>query len=331
MTDTILISTTGSGLARAYGSVSEGFEVETLLSGVDVCCLAVDPMNHERVYAGTQGMGVLCSDDRGRNWRSVGLAGYTVKAVAASPTQTSVVYAGTKPAALFISLDGGTSWDEVPTFRRIPGRWFWLSPAERPFIGYVQGIALSPTDADRIVVGIEAGATVMSANGGMSWSRHLRGALRDCHNLVFHPNDGHYVYEAGGSGGGAAFSRDGGRTWTQMGQGLDRHYGWAVAADPENPLVWYVSASPSAYKAHSGDKAQACIFRHDGSKWQRLAGGLPQPLDPMPYALITDPNLAGSLYAGLSDGVIWHSSDYGESWQQLPLRLPSIHRTLVML
>ncbi len=108
----------------------------------------------------------------------------------------------------------------------------------------MQAIALSPCDPARIVVGIEFGATVVSDDGGRSWSNHRRGSLRDCHGLRFHPSDGSWVYEAGGTGGGAAFSRDGGRTWTQAREGLDRHYGWAVAADPLEPATWYVSLAP---------------------------------------------------------------------------------------
>jgi len=72
------------------------------------------------------------------------------------------VYAGTKPAGLFVSSDGGQSWDELIGFKRIPWRWLWFSPAEKPFIGYVQAIAISPSDPGHLMVGIEAGATVLS-------------------------------------------------------------------------------------------------------------------------------------------------------------------------
>jgi hypothetical protein len=93
--------------------------------------------------------------------------------------------------------------------------------------------------------------------------------------------------------------------------GLDRHYGWACATDPVRSDVWYVSASPSAFKAHSGGEAQAYIFRSmGGGPWQKLGGGLHQPLDYMPYALL---------------------ADHGETWQRLPFNLKSIHRMLIML
>ncbi len=270
----------------------------------------------------------------GRSWRALGPlegAGATVKAIAASPRQRDVVYAGTKPARLFKSQDGGASWHELPALRRIRGRRFWFSPAERPFTAYVQAIALSPCDAERIVVGIEFGATVVSDDGGRSWSNHRRGSLRDCHNLCFHAADGSWVYEAGGTGGGAAFSRDGGHTWTQARAGLDRHYGWAVAADPTDPATWYVALAPGPAQAHGEEGAQAAIFRREGEGWRRLAGGLPQPLPYMPYALVTDPREPGALYAGMSSGEIWRSGDRGDSWARLPLRMPKIRQALVLV
>jgi photosystem II stability/assembly factor-like uncharacterized protein len=184
------------------------------------------------------------------------------------------------------------------------------------------------------VVGIEAGATVMSSNGGQTWTRHLRGALRDCHTLTFHATRGECLYAGGGAvtrWGGSAFSRDAGQTWARTRAGLDRFYGWAVAADPVLPEVWYLSAAPGPFKAHSKDNAQACIFRNDGTRWRRLTGGLPQPLDHMPYALLTERGAAGHIFAGLSNGDIWQSADYGEQWTQLPINLGRIERSLVML
>jgi hypothetical protein len=209
-------------------------------------------------------------------------------------------------------------------------RRLWFSPAGKPYTAYVQGIALSPTDPERVVVGIEFGAILLSRDGGKSWSGHLQGSLRDCHGLCAHTEDGNWFYEAGGTGGGASFSRDGSRTWTNAGKGLDRHYGWAVAADSIDPSIWYVSVAPGPFQAHGEGNAEAFIFRREGNGWKRLAGGLPQPLAHMPYALIAEPGVGGSLYAGLSNGELWHSGDYGEKWEQLPVNLGRIYRSLVL-
>ena len=323
MNATLFVSTTGNGLARASRDANDGWSVEFLLAGQNVRCLASDPLNPETIYAGTQGNGVLRSDDRGKSWRLAGLDGHVVNSLAVSGSEPDTVYAGTKPALVFVSRDGGDRWTELGAFRRIPVRRLWGS------ITYVKAIALSPSDPDVINVGIEGVETVRSADGGKTWTNHLKGSLRDCHTLVSHPTDGDWVYEAGGTG--AAFSRDAGRTWTQQRSGLDRHYGWACVADPTHPEVWYVSVSLGPWKAHSENDARATIFRSSVEGWQRLEGGLPQPLDHMPYALLNDPGSPGEVYAGLSNGEVWHSADYGEGWRRLPFGLKAIKRQLILL
>jgi len=333
MNATTFISTTGKGLARATRGENDGWSVEALLEGQDVRCLVADLLDPNAVYAGMQGNGVLRSEDRGKTWQAAGLSGKIVKALAVSPHARGTIYAGTKsPPLMFVSRDGGLTWTELEAFRHIRGRRLWFSPAEPPFTAYVQAIALSPTDPNVIDVGIEFGAVVRSEDGGRSWSGHRPGALRDCHSMTFHAKNGDWIYEAGGTGAGVSVSRDSGRTWRQSKTGLDRNYGWACAADPARPEVWYASLSPGPGKAHSASDAQAYIFRSaGGAAWQKLGGGLPQPLNHMPYALLTDRSAPGHIYAGLSNGDVWHSSDHGDAWQQLPFNLKGIHRSLIML
>lgn len=334
----VFVSTTGQGLARAECGGDGRWQVESLLTDQSPQCLAADPLNSDRVYAGTRGNGVLRSDDCGKTWHSAGLHGHIVKSLAVSPLEPGVIYAGTKPPMIFLSRDGGTSWTELDSFRQMR-RWFWFTPAEAG-APYVQALALSPTDPNVIIAGIEAGAVLRSTDGGKTWRGHMKGALRDCHSLAFHAKNGDWVYQAGGSGAGAAFSLNAGLTWNQPKAGLDRHYGWACAADPVRPDVWYVSIAPTfVYPhfnkfpiAHFDGYAHAHIFRSSGGAgWQKLAGGLPQPLDHMPYALLTDSSEPGYLYAGLSNGDIWHSANYGDTWQQLPLNLGGIYRSLIMI
>ena len=55
--------------------------------------------------------------------------------------------------------------------------------------------------------------------------------------------------------------------------------------------------------------------RRDG-EWRALAGGLPEPLPAMPYALVAS---EGGVAAGLADGQLWGSDDRGESWKRYEL------------
>ncbi len=328
----VLLSLTGPGVARAERDAGGAWTVTRPLADIDVRCLAADPHHPGTVLAGTQGDGLLRSTDQGRTWQPAGMEGQIVKALAFSPSEPGLVLAGTKPPLIQASTDGGRSWAELTAFRRIPSRPFWRSPAEPPGVAYVQAIAISPTDPRLIVVGIEAGAVVRSTDGGQTWEGHRKGSVRDCHTLIFHSRDGSVVYEGGGSGAGAAISRDGGATWEQPRAGLDRHYGWAVAADPQDADTWYLTAAPGALRAHSPrGRADAFIYRHRNGAWEKLGGGLPQPLSEMPYALVADPAAPGHLYAGLASGEVWHSADCGDHWDRLPLQLPGVRRTLILL
>jgi photosystem II stability/assembly factor-like uncharacterized protein len=200
MNSKVFIATTGQGIARAALGDDGEWSVTTLLSDQDVRCLAVDEHNPSVIFAGTQRQGVLRSDDGGHSWRNNGLAGQVVKSLAVSPTEPGTIYAGTRPAYLYVSRDGGELWSEIESFRHIRGRRLWFSPAEPPFKAYVQGIGLSPVDPQNIVAGIEFGAVLQSTDGGQSWSGHRKGSVRDCHSLMFHSNNGEWVYEAGGGG-----------------------------------------------------------------------------------------------------------------------------------
>lgn len=321
-----LIATTQPGIARMVQGADGGWSVSAILVDADVRCLAADPLNRGVVYAGTNDRGLLRSSDGGRTWSSAGLKGVAIRSVAVSPARSDMVVVGAKPPGLFLSHDGGASWRELPSFRK-RRQWWWFTPAE-PGPPYVQAVALSPTDPGVILAGIELGAVLRSDDGGETWSAHRRGALRDCHTLIFHAGDGEWAYEGGGTGAGAAISRDGGQTWTQPRQGLDAHYGWAVGADPARPEVWYVATAPSAFKAHGSGPAQAYIYRSSaGAIWEKIAG----PLVSMPYALITDPALSGHLIVGLRNGALMHSANYGDTWETLPVNLGHISRTIIIV
>ncbi|MBP9502904.1 MAG: hypothetical protein KBF17_12155 [Candidatus Promineofilum sp.] len=307
-------------VVRATCCNDGSWQVATVLDGPSPVTLAGDPNHPDVVYAGTQGNGVYRSADRGRNWASLGMAGRIVKSLAVSPHDPDVIYAGVKPALVYKTNDGGQHWVELEGFRRVPNRWWWFSPAEPPFRAYVNALAVSPAEPYVVLAGIEFGAVVRSEDGGRTWSRHRPGAMRDCHSLGFHHRDGRWVYEAGGTGGGAAVSRDGGRTWKQPKSGLAKKYGVVCAADPARPEVWYVAVAPGPGKAY-GENAEAYLYRASaGADWQPI-GWEPQPMRRMPRALVTLPDAPGQLFVGTTYGDVWHTADYGDSWQRLPFDL----------
>ena len=329
MNDKIFLSCFDKGVARAERDSEGNWIVDQLATEHKVNCLAGDPTKRDLVYAGTPD-GVLRSEDGGLTWQRSGMAGHVVKALAVSPHDSNLIYAGTRPALMFISRDGGRTWSELDGFRRIPNRWWWFSPAERPWKAYVIAIAISPTEPGVILAGIEFGAVVRSEDGGRTWSRHRKGSLRDCHSLKFHAADGNWVYEAGGTGGGASLSRDGGVTFRKANEGLAKSYGIVCAADPEKPEIWYVCVGSSPMNAF-GDDPKVYLYRGTGvAGWQPI-GWQAHPLTDTPTALTTVPGAPGHLYAGLYNGDIWHSTDYGDSWAKLPFSFEGIWHSMLAI
>lgn len=301
-----LYASTGDAIAR-IDARNGAWTVATSLEGSTAQCLAVDPRDADVVYAGLREGGVRRTSDGGRTWVDCELPAPAVFAVAVSPAD-GAVYAGTEPSALFRSDDGGKTWRELTALLELPSRPTWRFPP-RPWTSHVRWIAPSPHDADLLLVGIELGGLMRSSDGGLSWQDHRPGAQRDVHSLAWHPRVEGRAYEAGG--GGAAWSGDGGDTWTPADTGRDRDYTWAVTVEPDDPDAWYVSASTGPFAAHGGSDPEALIYAWRDSEWRALAGGLPTPLPAMPYALVAT---SEGLFAGLADGQVWESPDQGVTW-----------------
>jgi photosystem II stability/assembly factor-like uncharacterized protein len=278
------------------------------LEGVAAQCVATAGT---RVLVGTRGRGALASDDAGETWKPVALPEADVSAVAIGAAD-GALYAGTEPSRLFVARDGAR-WEELEALQDIPSRSQWSYPP-RPWTHHVRWIAPDPHRAERLLVGIELGGLMVSEDGGATFSDHRPGAKRDAHELAWHPRVPDRAYQAAGDG--AAWSRDGGRTWEAIDAGRDLRYCWALAVDPVDPERWYVSAASGPGAAHAGERARGRLYRWAGS-WQPLD----LAPDSMPYALAaTD----GELLAGTADGRVLHSADRGETWDESGLRVGAI-------
>ena len=324
-----LFAATGNDVVRLHRDNSGNWTEKSVLTGVGVQCLAVDPHDGKRMYAGTFDNGLFCSDDGGQRWQSSGegIPHSRILSVAVSPSDRTngmgAVFAGTEPSSIYRSRDGGESWQDLPTLRDIPSAPTWSFPP-RPWTSHVRWIAPHWSDANILFAGIELGGVMRSLDGGETWEDRKPGSYHDSHAIVAHHKATNRVYEA--AGGGVSSSQDTGETWSEVDSGMDRHYVWGLAVDPADPDLWYVSATHSARFAH-GDResADAFIYRKQGdSPWQAVGGGLESPLPVMPYALLTPLDRPGELFAGMRTGALWHSTDRGEAWSQVDVALPGI-------
>jgi photosystem II stability/assembly factor-like uncharacterized protein len=135
------------------------------------------------------------------------------------------------------------------------------------------------------------------------------------------------VYEAAGQG--IALSVDGGESWARREGTLDRRYAWAVAVDPGDPDLWYVSVSRSPFSAHGSGDGEAVLVRSDtgngSARWTAINRWGDEPeLRRMPYALATFAEQPGRLLVGLRGGTLVLTDDAGESWSRLEAKLPGV-------
>ena len=287
---------------------SRSWTAEPALEEVGAGCVAADGA---RVLVGTRGRGAFLSVNAGATWEGVELPEADVFSVAIGAAD-GALYAGTEPSRLFVARDGG-AWAELEALQDIPSRSRWSFPP-RPWTHHVRWIAPDPHHAERLLVGIELGGLMYSDDGGTTFSDHRPGAKLDAHSLAWHPRAEDRAYQAAGDG--AAWSRDGGRTWEPADAGRELRYCWAVAVDPADPERWYVSAASGPRAAHGGDGARGRLYRWHG-RWEALA----LPAGSMPYALAA---AGGELLAGMADGRILRSDDRGESWDEMGVRVGSI-------
>lgn len=322
----ILIASNGEGLTRAVADGADRWAVTRVAIDARPHALATAPFAERVVYTGTSD-GVWRSADAGATWRRAGLAGRDVRAIAASPVAAGLLVAGTRTPALMLSRDGGASWAELDAFRRL-ARWrAFFSPAEWPPLPYVSSIALSATNAEVIVAGLEVGGVAASHDGGRSWQVG-RGAIYDCHSVSAHATDGLRFFQGGaGFRKAARVSSDGGLTWSGP-RAIDGHaYGWSALGDPARPDHWYYAASSGPFAAHTPSREESTLYRVTAGRVAPVGGGLPARIA-MPYQLLARD---GFLYAGLANGDVWRSTAGGGSWVKLSLSLGRLERSLVIV
>lgn len=324
-----LYAATGDDVVRIVQQPNGSWRADTVLQDAGAQTVAIDPDDPRRLYVGTFDDGALRSLDGGRSWRPVGedIPSKRVLSVAISPSRTvngsNAVYLGTEPSSLYVSEDDGNRWHDLAALRDLPSAPTWSFPP-RPWTSHVRWIAPSWHDPELLFVGIELGGVMRSTDGGETWEDRKPGSYHDSHSVMTHPAKRDRIYEAAGEG--VAVSQDAGDTWRATDAGMDRHYSWAIALDPEDPDHWFVSASIGPRYAHGDQKSsEARIFRKRGAAaWEPLTTGLGDPMSEMPYAMLIPRDDRSHVYAGTRQGRLYLSQDQGDSWQRCDVQVPAI-------
>ena len=288
--------------------------------GLEGCFVsAVTALDDGTLFAATHGVGVARSEDGGASWTWVnnGLAHYDLwSARAGKLGGQDVVLVGSLPAHLYISRDRGETWRELPALRNVASASQWCFPPP-PRIGHIKDIVL---DGDRLLVGIEIGALLVSHDFGETFVDLVvdpNPVENDIHRILVHPARPNRIIVANGIVG-LMRSDDKGSSWRKNPMPEAANYPDAIVLDPDFPDRMFMSAGvgwpPLWYKL---GRARGKILRSSdaGMTWERLLGGLPNGQRALFSALTicTWPGGVG-LYAADTDGQVFESEDRGDTW-----------------
>jgi photosystem II stability/assembly factor-like uncharacterized protein len=314
MEDALLVARARSG----------GWTAEYHLEGKTLECAAIDPIDPERIYAGTEDEGLWRTANGGRTWTRAGdgIASAQVTAVAVAPNDgghPGTVYAGTEPSAVYRSTDGGDTWTALPKMNTLPSARTWSFPP-RPETHHVRWIGIDPYDARHIYAAIEAGALLRSLDGGDTWLDRAPDGPYDTHTLAIHPHARGRIYSSAGDG--YYQSRDAGVSWENDESGLRHTYLFGVAVDPADPDAVVVSAASGPSRAYSASRAVSYIYaRKAAGTWENIQAGLPDPTGTTISFLATRPDEPHIVYAANNRGV-FRSQDAGRGWTRLDVPWP---------
>ena len=291
------------------------------------------------------GAGIWRSEDMGETWQlsSEGL-GYgedgelKLSKVSGLMAAHGRVVAGAESAGLFESRDGGATWSLLSTLDGQPGRDAWNKHENQPpgHLG-MAGLLPDPDDADRFWAIVQGFGIFETTDNGGSWTPRNRGLRADwplenpeigycVHKLVMSPADHDRLYQQNHCG--MHRSDDGGRSWTEITEGLPCDFGFAAAAHPHDRDSFYVIPLDPGHARCMPD-GHAAVWRTSdaGSTWRRLDDGLPHRnahLGVLREGLAIDGLDSAGLYFGTSTGQVFASADEGESWSEIASYLPGI-------
>jgi photosystem II stability/assembly factor-like uncharacterized protein len=307
----ILVGTVGQGVMRS----PDGGEVwqraginQGMHSDAIVRCLSNHPSRPQVVFAGTD-RGLFKSENAGESWQRVEslLNEYCVWRISVHPDDPSVVFAGTgtpTPAAVFRSEDGGQTWRQLPVEV--------VAECEAVGIPRVTGIAVDPSEAQTVWVGLEVDGVRVSRDGGDTWTS-VGDAIKnpDVHSVAVAAGTPKSVFVLVNND--VVISRDDGASWTPV--GAREVFPWVycrnIAVRPGVPETVFVAIGD----ATPGRTGTLMRSTDTGATWRQL--DLPVAPNSAMWVVDVQPEDPALMFAASRYGYLYRSTDGGGEWTKL--------------
>ncbi len=286
-------------------------------------CLAMDPVNHSTIWAGTgennhqrslgYGDGIYKSIDGGKSWKNMGLKdSRQIGKILINPRNPSIVYVAAEGSVwgpggdrgLYMTRDGGKTWEKVLSISENTGINEMVMDPRDPEVIYASSEQRRRHVYTKVGGGPET-AIYKTSDGGKTWEK-LTSGLPSGHmggiGLAISPVNPDVVYaiiEAAEDQGGFYRSADRGATWEKM---SDHHeagqYYNEIFCDPKDVEKVYSVETISH------------VTRDGGRTWQRIGLNNRHVDD---HALWIDPDDTRHFMIG-GDGGIYETWDEGKNY-----------------
>jgi photosystem II stability/assembly factor-like uncharacterized protein len=127
---------------------------------------------------------------------------------------------------------------------------------------------------------------------------------------------------------GAYVSSDGGKSYTEITEGLPSDFGFAAAVHPhDRDSAYMIPLDPQHGRYMHDGQVAVWTTKDAGSSWQKLTKGLPGDgayLGVLREGMSMDTLDEPGVYFGTSTGQLFASADAGNSWSEIASYLPGI-------
>lgn len=274
------------------------------------------------LFAGTEGAGIIASEDGGKTWvqKNQGfgtveegtVSGVQIRCIAFDPTKPDTIYAGMAAFGVYKTTDAGNKWDTIS------------DTLEDTF---TKALAIHPAKTDIVYLGTDGGGIYRYNVPANEWIESVKG-LKNTYikAIVMEPKNPKIIYVA--TDGFVGNTTDGGDNWKVLSNGLTNRYTLCLVMDPKDSKVLYAGTDGGGlFKTSDG-----------GEKWEAVGGNIwmTKPAEEdlaVPGAADVESTLVASsvvvnpannsiVYSANPSGV-FRSADAGQTWAQINTGLTS--------